>query len=138
MKSKNKKGFTLVELLAVIVILSVIAIIAIPTIIETITKVQITSSEASMEGYVKAVNNASSIYELKHGVKPEKINNLEVDAQNIEKIDLISLRFNESGDVQAAKAMVNGFYCIYKDTAYAKCLKGKYAYIKNPYKIYIS
>ncbi|MBQ1813066.1 MAG: prepilin-type N-terminal cleavage/methylation domain-containing protein [Bacilli bacterium] len=44
---KNKKGFTLVELLAVIVILAIILIIAIPQIMNTIKTTRLKSIEDS-------------------------------------------------------------------------------------------
>ncbi len=46
---KNKKGFTLVELLAVIVILGIILLIAVPKIMTTISN----ATEASMESSAK-------------------------------------------------------------------------------------
>ena len=42
---KNKKGFTLVELLAVIVILAVILVIAIPRILDVIDSSKLSSFE---------------------------------------------------------------------------------------------
>lgn len=50
-----KKGFTLVELLAVIVILTVIAFITIPMILNVIEKVRRASAESSALGYIDAV-----------------------------------------------------------------------------------
>ena len=44
---KNKKGFTLVELLAVIVILAVILIIAVPQIMKTINETKLKTMEDS-------------------------------------------------------------------------------------------
>ena len=51
----NKKGFTLVELLAVIVILAIIALIATPIVIN---KAQEGADARSVEGYVKAYESA--------------------------------------------------------------------------------
>lgn len=53
----KKKGFTLVELLAVIVILAVIALIAVPQVLNMIEKARIGSAEDSAYSYVKAVEN---------------------------------------------------------------------------------
>ena len=57
---KQKKGFTLVELLAVIVILAIILVIAIPQIIETITKARIGSLESSVKLVADAVEREYS------------------------------------------------------------------------------
>ena len=48
----NKKGFTLVELLAVIVILAIIALIATPLILNVIDNAKKGAAEASANGYM--------------------------------------------------------------------------------------
>ena len=50
----KKKGFTLVELLAVIVILAIIALITIPLVIKTINNSEIEGEKKSIDGYVRA------------------------------------------------------------------------------------
>ena len=54
----KKKGFTLVELLAVIVILAVIALIATPQILRLINGAREDAAKDSMYGYIKAVEQA--------------------------------------------------------------------------------
>lgn len=51
----NKKGFTLVELLAVIVILAIIALIATPIVLNVINEAQEGADARSVEAYAKAV-----------------------------------------------------------------------------------
>ena len=51
----KKKGFTLVELLAVIIILAVIALIATPLILNTIDDVRVGAAKVSTVSYVKAI-----------------------------------------------------------------------------------
>lgn len=51
----NKKGFTLVELLAVIVILAIIALIATPIVLNVINQAQEGADARSVEAYAKAV-----------------------------------------------------------------------------------
>lgn len=51
----NKKGFTLVELLAVIVILAIIALIATPIVINIINQAQEGADARSVEAYAKAI-----------------------------------------------------------------------------------
>lgn len=53
----EKKGFTLVELLSVIVILSVIVLITTPIIFKVIGKTKRKAAESSVLGYVKAFEN---------------------------------------------------------------------------------
>ena len=60
----NRKGFTLIELLAVIVILAVIALILVPVVSGLIENSRKASAARSVEGYVEAANNASTLYML--------------------------------------------------------------------------
>lgn len=58
---KNKKGFTLVELMAVLVVLIVILIIAVNRVRKSIEDTEKKSKEANAISYIKAVNNFASI-----------------------------------------------------------------------------
>lgn len=53
----NRKGFTLVELLAVIVILAVIALIATPVVLSMIEASRKGAAESSMLSYVSSIEN---------------------------------------------------------------------------------
>lgn len=57
----NKKGFTLVELLAVIVILAIIALIATPVILNVIEKSKKGAAKNSAQGYIEAVEKQIAI-----------------------------------------------------------------------------
>ena len=61
----KKKGFTLVELLAVIVILSLIALITIPMLLNTVNKSEDSATKRSAENYRRAVKNAIAKENLK-------------------------------------------------------------------------
>ncbi len=65
----NKKGFTLVELLAVIVILAIIALIATPIIIGVVNDARKESAKRSVEGYAKALESS---YYLKLVTAPDE------------------------------------------------------------------
>ena len=54
MKKRKKKGFTLVELLAVIVILAIISLIAVPIVLDIINNSKENSKKESIELYGKA------------------------------------------------------------------------------------
>lgn len=64
---QNRTGFTLVELLAVIVIMAIIALIAVPTIVNILTKARKGAFEASVYGVVEALNLEYSTTELMEG-----------------------------------------------------------------------
>ena len=80
---KNKKGFTLVELLAVIVILAVILVIAIPRIIDVIDSSKLSSFESSARMIISdaekqyAVNKVNGIEEEISCENTSKLNNNE-------------------------------------------------------------
>ena len=61
----NKKGFTLLELLAVIVILAVIALVAVPLILNIVEQSKKKVAVSSATGYIEAIEEISSINELK-------------------------------------------------------------------------
>ena len=63
---KNKKGFTLLELLAVIVILAIIALIAVPIILNMIENARKGAAKDSAYGYIEAVENYQA-YEMLKG-----------------------------------------------------------------------
>jgi len=60
-----KKGFTLVELLAVIIILGVLVLITVPTVTKIISSSKKNIGEEGVRNYVKAVGNAILLNETK-------------------------------------------------------------------------
>ena len=66
---KNRKGFTLVELLAVITILGILMIVAIPAVSRTIENSRRDTFMDTAKAYVNAVKNAVAADELKCGSK---------------------------------------------------------------------
>ena len=77
---KNKKGFTLVELLAVIVILAVILVIAIPRIIDVIDSSKLSSFESSAR---MIISDAEKQYAI------NKVNGIEeeISCENTSKLN---------------------------------------------------
>ena len=67
-----KKGFTLVELLAVIVILAIVALIAVPIILDIIESTKRQSDERSIELYLSAVKEAIARRNLTEEFNPNK------------------------------------------------------------------
>ena len=64
--NSNKKGFTLVELLAVIVILAIIALIATPIILNVIDNAKEGAAKNSAYGYIDALEKANAQAILKN------------------------------------------------------------------------
>ena len=59
-----KKGFTLVELLAVIVILAIIALITVPIVTNILSSSKKETKEISVRNYVRAVEQSLLLYEI--------------------------------------------------------------------------
>ena len=74
MNKENKKGFTLVELLGVIVVLAILALITIPIISNVINDVRIKALQSSAYGLIEA----SNLYYAQYGTN----NNLRFDIKN--------------------------------------------------------
>ena len=52
---KNKNGFTLVELLAVVILLSVISLIVVPQVMKLVNDIKKGAAEDSVYGYINAI-----------------------------------------------------------------------------------
>lgn len=123
----NKKGFTLVELLAVLVILAIISLIIIPIVGDSITKSRKSAFETSAYQLIKAADIYFANYRLENGSKLNE--NKEFIIQNGEFVgDKLSVsgELPESGKLtltangEIAFAISNGVYCITKTTSEPK------------------
>lgn len=81
---KNKKGFTLVELLAVIAILAILVVLAIPNVISMVEKSRKSLAETSAKSLVSTAKN----YYIKS----------EMNGKNVEEIDLTDPDFEYTGE----------------------------------------
>lgn len=125
---KKQFGFTLVELLAVIVILAVIALIATPMILRLIDEAQQDALKDSAYGIIEAgnlfyANNSLSLAEEKQDrINFEIINNRFVNVKNAEQELTFKGKVPESGKLQinmnggTAISICNGKYCACKST----------------------
>ena len=64
---KNKKGFTLIELVVVVAILGVLALLIVPNVTNRISE----AKEAVLEANIKVINNAIKMYYAEQGDYPE-------------------------------------------------------------------
>ena len=75
-----KKGFTLIELIAVIVILGVVAIISTPIVLNVIDDTKESANKASLLGYVDAIKLYVSQEQMKNdGILPSVIDKSKID-----------------------------------------------------------
>lgn len=89
----NKKGFTLVEVLAVVVILGIIMLIAIPNVNKLIMRNKKENCEAMKKNIINATKNYFSDHRYKVSVKTDECTNTNNQA-SILKINEIELTEN--------------------------------------------
>ena len=71
-KIKNEKGFTLIEMLVVLMVISILLIITVPNI----TKNQSSIQEKGCEAFVKMVQSQVQAYQIDKNVLPTSISEL--------------------------------------------------------------
>ena len=95
----KSKGFTLMELLAVIVILAIIALIAVPIVLTIIRDSNKETNKRSVDMYAKAVENAITQYQMKENKTPTTKKDIEdyiqLDKKNID----CDVNLNKDGSI---------------------------------------
>src|SRR5574344_200161 len=119
---KNNKGFTLMELMGVIIILAVLALIVTPIVVRTIAKAEKNSAARSLEGYVSTLEQAQANYQAENGVFTDSTDNLEIEGKNLAKIEHArTYYYTYNGKVAYAEAYIGDYFCTYKINENAKC-----------------
>ena len=110
-----KRGFTLVELLAVIIALGIIVGIAVPGITKIMEKSKLKAFEASVKGYIKALDMDNSdrgglknYYSIADGIVTEEKTNENIDVQTGTS-ENGSLEIDNKGKVNGS--IYNNRYC---------------------------
>ena len=105
----KKNAFTLIELLAVIVILAIVALIATPIILGIIRDAKEQTNKRSVEMYADAIKNAIVRYQIKENKKTTSFVDIE---KYIEyeggNVVCDTIEIYEDGNVYLAKCKVNG------------------------------
>ena len=79
MSIKNKKGFTLIELVAVLVIMAIIALIVTPLVMNIIRKARISADKRSVDAYGRSIELAIAGYLMDNGSFPTSIEQLTIE-----------------------------------------------------------
>jgi general secretion pathway protein G len=82
-RAKRKKGFTLVELLVVIVVLAVLAAIVLPKFMNSSKR----SKESALKSDLKLVRNAVSLFQADTGAYPKALTDLTATAAPAKGLD---------------------------------------------------
>ena len=85
-----KRGFTLVELLAVLVILAIVVLILIPIVSDVINSSDTNAKKRSIDLYAKAISDGLSVYQVDNPI--ELIANKTYTTEELEKI--ITVKYN--------------------------------------------
>ena len=105
--SKHKKGFTLIELIAVLVILAIIALIVTPLVLNVIRKAKDSANKRSVDAYGKSMEVALMAYVLDNGDTPNDLNELTVEYTG-NKVECNIKKITENGSIYLTECTVNG------------------------------
>ena len=78
-KNKKVRGFTLIELIAVLVIMAIIALIVIPLVMNIIRKARIAADKRSVDAYGRSIELAIAGYLLDTGKFPTEVSQLTIE-----------------------------------------------------------
>ena len=107
MKKNKNKGFTLIELIAVLVILAIIALIVTPLVLNIVRKAKDSANKRSIDAYGKSIDLAVAAYLMEKGDFPTSIDELTIEYSGKEVVCEIK-RLNEDSSVYLSKCSVGG------------------------------
>ena len=107
MRNNKNKGFTLVELIAVLVILAFIALIVTPLVMNIVKKAKHSANERSVDAYGKALELSVANYLLEHKEYPTTLEGLKVEYTGSE-VNCLIKTLNEDGSIYLSECSVGG------------------------------
>src|SRR5437667_3551241 len=90
--TKNRKGFTLVELAVVIVIIGVLAAFGVPRFIKSVER----SKAAEAFAYLSAVRSAQERYQARQGTYADDLTKLDIDQSTPKYFDVGTVTADET------------------------------------------
>ena len=104
---KRKNGFTLIELIAVLVILAILALIVTPLVMNIIRKAKDSANKRSIDAYGRSIELAIANYLLDNGDFPTEISQLTIEYTGDEVVCSTS-QLNSDSTVYLAGCTVGG------------------------------
>ena len=104
---KRKKGFTLIELIAVLVIMAILALIVTPLVMSIIRKAKISADKRSIDAYGRSIELAIAGYLLDNGDFPTSIDQLTIEYSGDEVV-CSTTQLNNGSSVYLAGCTVAG------------------------------
>jgi len=107
MKKFKEKGFTLIELIAVLVIMAVLALIVTPLVMNVIRKARVSADKRSIDAYGRSIELAIAGYLLDNGKFPTKVSQLTIEYSG-NKVECETTQINTDSSVYLAGCTVGG------------------------------
>ena len=104
---KDKKGFTLIELIAVLVIMAILALIVTPLVMSIIRKARVSADKRSIDAYGRSIELAIAGYLLDNGDFPTSIDQLTIEYSG-EEVVCPTTQLNNDSSVYLADCTVAG------------------------------
>ena len=104
---KNKKAFTLIELVSVLVILAILTLIVTPLVLNIIKKAKNAADRRSVDAYGRSVELAIASYTMDTGQIPTVLDSLEVEYTGKAVVCNIK-QLKENGGLYMSQCTVNG------------------------------
>ena len=105
--TKDKKGFTLIELIAVLVIMAIIALIVTPLVMSIIRKARGSADKRSIDAYGRSIELAIAGYLLDNGTFPTSISELTIEYSG-EEVVCSTTQLNPDSSVYLEGCTVGG------------------------------
>ena len=104
---KRNKGFTLIELIAVLVIMAILALIVTPLVMSIIRKARVSADKRSIDAYGRSIELAIAGYLLDNGTFPTSIEQLTIEYSG-EEVVCSTTQLNQDSSVYLAGCTVGG------------------------------
>ena len=107
MVKKKEKGFTLIELIAVLVIMAILALIVTPLVMSIIKKAKVSADKRSIDAYGRSIELAIAGYLLDNGSFPISIDQLTIEYSG-EEVVCSTTQLNSDSSIYLAGCTVGG------------------------------
>ena len=107
MVKKKKSAFTLIELIAVLVIMAIIALIVTPLVMNIIRKARVAADKRSIDAYGRSIEYAIAGYLLDNGKFPADVSQLTIEYSG-NKVECSTTQLNSDSSVYLTGCTVAG------------------------------
>ena len=105
---KKKKGFTLIELIAVLVIMAIIALIVTPLVMTIIRKAKDSAAKRSVDAYGRSIDIAIAAYILDNAEFPDSLDQLNIEYSGKE-VNCEIMALNEDAGAYLSECRVGNY-----------------------------